>query len=495
MDRSNCSNEVLLDFSCLFWDFITQWKAIIIFSLIISLLFTCIKYKRDSVAYEAAVSAANENNLTSEQLNQRIQDTLDALSPEDKAAVNYALGFYSLISDKQAYQRESPLMNVDPNHVDMISLGFKISGDLDQSLISSIDNGYLTVFNDTSALEDISNATTSEIEPDYIKEMIYYSDPSKDLSTSPDSIIEDNSFNIYVIIPPDEDSELIKNAVINTIKNKCNDLSKSVAPHSVSVISNTSSTTACSSIMSRQSDVYYSLAYMKSSLSSVLAELGNQQIAAYNTVLHLQSIATAKDDAQTEADTTVPVKPGISKRALLVGFGLGIIFYLFIFIIYTLLRDKVASSIIAKKLLHQRLIGECYSKKPDITVFQKLFHSTCVFNYRYRGKTDNREQVDSITQTLGAISAKEHISNISIINTSSDQDNLADSIIAKGKENSLSIGIIKDEDILKDSSLIDITDAVISVSNNTCVKQLNSLIDLLDYYRINVLGFIFSADH
>lgn len=494
MNSSQRANEITLDFSCVLWDFISQWKAVFVFSLIVSILVTGFKYSQDSDAYELAVEAANET-IASIDAPRRIQETLDALSDDDRAAVEYALQFRRMLSDKRAYQAESPIMSLDSNHTEVVSLCFRVESMSDSSLRSSLSDGYISLFNDASALETISEATTSKIKPDFLKELLSFSDPYSALSYAPDGILkDDDTFNIFVIIPPGESADAISDAVSDVIRSRCSELSKTITPHTVRMISKTSSTTVCSSVLAKQSDVYYSISYLSGNLNVTISEMNAQQSAAYNSILQLQSVVLNPEAANAVAEAAIPDKPAFSKRSMILGLGLGAIVYFFALILYTLLHENVLSSKIAAKVLHKRLIGECYVLRHEDTFLRKMFQSPAIFNYRYRDKTDPDKQSEVIAQSLEIVSAKEPLGKISLINTSDVQESFSELVLSACKENGLSLELVDCSRKAAAYTLKGINNALISVNRNTSIKQLYSLIDLLDYYKIEILGFIYTAD-
>ena len=495
MDYNNRSNETLLDFSGIIWGFLEQWKAVLIFSLIISLLVTGLKYRHDIAEYNAAVTAAKENAITADQAEQRIQEILDSLSDEDRSVVNFALGFHSLISDKCKYQSESPIMSVDPNHTEVLSIIYRISGDIEPSLRSSLDDGYITAFNDYAALESVSEATSTKIAPDYIKELISFSDPYSELSKTPVSIIQDdNTFSVFVIIPEGESSDIIEGAITDIIKKKSRDLSVSIAPHTIEVVSTSSSKAVCNSVLAKQSDIYYSVSYLKSYLSTAVSEFNPQQSAAYNAVLQLQShIISNEDNIADSGLTPEPAKPEISRRVMAFGVILGILLYLFAFIMYLVFSEKIISANVAKKIIHKRLLGEYYQNNAEAGLLGKLLHSPAVSGFRYRDKNNLEEQAAAVSKALEVISSREDIDNILIVNTCSEQESFTDSIRKSCISDDISLSVLQQADF-NDASIKNVNNAVISISYDTRIKQLYSLLDLLDYYRINILGFIYIAD-
>lgn len=490
MDNNHRANETLLDLSSIFWGFIDQWKAILLFSLIISLLITGIKYRYDSATYEAAVAAAEEAAVTVEQAEQRIAETLGALSSDDKAVVDFALGFNELIKDKYKYQSESPIMSIDPNHTEVLSITFRVNGDIDSSKRASLSDGYITTFNDESVLKVISESTAAKTAPDYIKELLSFSDPYEKLSHAPDVIIsDDNTFNVFAIIPDGESADSFEKAITDVMKDRSNVLSKTIAPHTIETVSTGSSVSACNSVLAKQSDIYYSSSYLKSSLNAAIAEFTPEQAAAYSTVTQLQSVVNGADIAP-ETVIPEPAEPGISLKSTVLGFIAGILLYFFAFIVCMLFTEKIPSAGTAKKITRKRLLGECYQKAASSGLLSKLMHSQAVFDLRYRGKTNLEDQINEITHTLDAVSSREHIDSISVINTAENQNAFTNLIKAKAGS---PLSVINWDDV-NDEAVTDVSDAVISVSNDTPMKQLYSLVDLLDYYRINILGFIYMAD-
>ena len=382
MYNNQRSNEILLDFRGLFWSFLSQWKAFLIFALIVSMLLTEKKKKKSMAAYDAAVAEANERSLSAAEAQARIDESMGMLSSVERANVEYAVSIYDFIQEKQSYQRLSPLMQVDPNHTNILTLTFQVNGDLKQSDLSSLGDGYLTAFNDEDIIEAFIETTGTAYAPEYIKELISFSDPSKDSSPS-NFLNNDNIFNVFVVIPPDEDAGAFEKAVAEAIKAKGSELSKSIVQHDVDLVSAESFVAACSSILSKQTEVYYSISYLKSAYGNAYNDLNSNQIAAFNTMLRLKPLAESKTDPEP---AVLPDKPGINKRTFVTGFGFGIILYFALFVLYTLFVGKVISSKIAKKLLRYRLIGEYYEMAKDGTLLDKLFCSRTVFNRRYRGK-------------------------------------------------------------------------------------------------------------
>lgn len=491
------TNDIIFDFSCIFWDFLMQWKAVLILSLITAVLVSGIKYRKDSAEYAAAIAAANEYNITEAQAEQRIHDILDALPDEDKGFVKHALGYKSLLSEKLKYQAESPLMGIDYNHTNVMTLCFQVSGDLDSLSISSLESGYLATFNNNDTLQSLSAVTESAIDPCYIKELISFSDPSVALSQIPSELFQsDNIFYFYMIIPPNESQNNLEDSIISAFKNQCSELSSSIAPHKIELISEDFSTISCNSVYAKQADVYFSLSNLKSYFNSAVSELNEQQSAAYNTILQLQNVIEQHNTSATSSEVKTPEKSRISKRASVLGLVLGIILYFFLYIIHTLLREKVPSSGIAKKILHKRLLGEYYTLVPRERFFEKLICSPVVFKCRYRGKTDADQQSEHITQVLHTISSKQSIHNLAVITTADEQNPFLDKIKQKCEKLGLSIELKHvSKDDISDKVIENIDNAILSVSNETEVNLLNTLDDMLSYYRINVVGFIFTANH
>ena len=79
------SNEILLDFRGLFWSFFSQWKAFLIFALIVSMLLTGFNYKKSMDAYDAAVAEANERSLSAAEAQARIDESMGMLSSVERA--------------------------------------------------------------------------------------------------------------------------------------------------------------------------------------------------------------------------------------------------------------------------------------------------------------------------------------------------------------------------------------------------------------------------
>lgn len=486
------SNEILLDFRGLFWSFFSQWKAFLIFALIVSMLLTGLNYKKSMDAYDAAVAEANERSLSAAEAQARIDESMGMLSSVERANVEYAVSIYDFIQEKQAYQRFSPLMQVDPNRTNILTLTYRVNGDLDQSVLSSLGDGYLTAFNDADTIASVAKSSGTAYAPEYIKELISFSDPSDDsVSASSGFLNDEKVFSVFVVIPPDEDAGAFEKAVTDAIKAKSSVLSKSIAPHDVVLISSESFVSSCSSILSKQTEVYYSISYLKSAYGNAYNDLNDYQIAAFNTLLRLKSVAEGKVDPEP---LILPDKPGINKRTLVTGFGFGIILYFAIFVLYTMFVGKVISSKIAKKLLHCRFIGEYYEMAKDGTLLDKMFHSRTVFNHRYRGRIDTDKQTSEIVQNIKTLALKDGLNKISLIPADSSQACFSSAVKSGCEKAGLNASFWGVDSGAESFDLLESSCNVITVSNHTEAGQLNQLVDALNRNGVNVVGFIYTAD-
>ncbi|MDO5139482.1 MAG: hypothetical protein Q4D71_13620, partial [Oscillospiraceae bacterium] len=182
-------NEYEIDLKDLIWKFLAQWKAVLLFCIIMALVIPGLKYLIDTKAYDTAVAEKAEAEAAdSIPFDERIDEILEVIPAEDAAQIRFILEQQDLIDYQNDYLKSSIFANTDPTSQRnlLIKYQMKKSEGVDMQVL--ID-GYwaclrrkstITALRDIiapdaslEAMYEIINAYGSEITDSEVESMIY----------------------------------------------------------------------------------------------------------------------------------------------------------------------------------------------------------------------------------------------------------------------------------------------------------------------------------
>lgn len=127
--KINLNNNIQINLLDILWKLLIQWRAILIFSIIIGLVASAVRYKKDTANYQIA-SEADENQDDSEKKlsDSELDNLKKSLSATELNAVETSVFNQQKILTDQKYLDSSILMQVDSQNKHIVYLDYYISG-------------------------------------------------------------------------------------------------------------------------------------------------------------------------------------------------------------------------------------------------------------------------------------------------------------------------------------------------------------------------------
>lgn len=120
----------------LIWKILYGWRAVIVSALVFAVLLGGYSYVKSS---QSIKNAKNQKNVS-------IVELEEGLSTQEKEAVEQAEAIQQQIIEKEEYQKESILMNVDAYHQDSKTLQYYVDTNYTWSLNKENEEDYVKEF-------------------------------------------------------------------------------------------------------------------------------------------------------------------------------------------------------------------------------------------------------------------------------------------------------------------------------------------------------------
>ena len=481
------------------WDLLAQWKGVLIIALCMALLTSGLKHNRDMKAYKAEVENKSASSETeSLEIDEKIDTILSALSPDDKAIVEYVVKQREWIDTELDYINNSILLNVDPTSQRTLQLDYYISADdNNDSIESSLAYSYSSYVYNDSIIDGLRQIINPNLDNKYISEII-----STPLNVNGSSgyinSIDDGDvvLTVRIVLPEDIDAVAVENIITSAFKEFSAELNKEIGSHTISLIRQNEAKLFNSNAVSNKNSLIANIYNMQNTYNknteSSLSDVQKKAVTAITQIKEAEKIAEIST-SDTEAAQGEIAKPGYSKRYMAMGFVIGAFLYAGCYLLLVLLKRKVESADILESCTGSRLLGEVYSPKKS-TGIKALLHSDLVDKIRYRNKKDTNESIELITSTIESVCKHAAISEVAILSmVGPDPESISvrDAIVAEARNKGIIANLLDVADNLNENELLSIKNAIIIAEKNNTLSDLQRNVRLCNSYDINQLGCIF----
>lgn len=475
----------IIDVREIVWDLLSQWKAVCIVALLTMLLVSGAKYAKDYSAYKESSSGTKQQ--TDIPAEEKIETILDNLSAADRSDVEYVIKEKDWIRKQREYLNDSILMNVDPTNQRALLMDYNVSTDNNGDM-SALVYGYLgQLYNDT-VIEKVGQVIAPETGSNYIAELISYDkERYSNVDPNADSIV----LEFRIVVPEGVDAAAVEKAVTGCLNDYSSELTKTIGSNSISLLSVKDFTWYNSEAVTNRTNITYSIHNIQNNIKSGESALSDEAKAALEAINAVNETGNSINEGTEES--AAKEKPGISKKYALFGFVLGVMIYVFCYLVLTVARNRLYSPANMRYYTGSRLLGDvygCFEKKG----FLRLLNSAAVTKYRYGERLNTEKQLEKIVSTVGAVSAHAGIKEIVLFcmeglpqKAKKTVDIIADKINEKGVRTSV---VFFDDDI-NESLLPSVRNAVIVADRNSKSPTIITLSELCKEYDVNILGNIF----
>jgi hypothetical protein len=410
-NRKKLQEEYTVSMKDAVWSILEQWKAVLIFAVIIGLLAAGAKEYKDMRSYRAAVKAAakTEQNKSDETAKDLFANGLDGfkvklnLSAADRRelgslSADERQDVYSLLQQKANYEAfseyysKSPLMQVNPSEEKVLKLSYlvRIPSESQKYAISTL----LSLYQDALSTEDSAKLLNQNLglslETRYSNELYQVTSSLKNPnhSTAGDSTLKEAVLYLEILLPEKgADTDKLAQTVTQYLKKTSAGIRKKTEAHTIKLLSAEPKTIADPDLENMQADMYSDISTLATSIKSGKAALNTSQSAVYESIAgkigSSSGQSEVKDQNSENSGGTEISKPSFSKKYAAAGFVLGILIYCVIFCVLQVSRKKVTRLDLLDEALGIPSLGETRSAE-KYHGLRRLFHSRRVYRKRYR---------------------------------------------------------------------------------------------------------------
>lgn len=300
----NGSEEREISLRELVWNILYGWRMVLISALIFAVLLGGYSYVKSN---QNANNARNQKKMSVEELEA-------GLTLEEREAVEQAEAIQQQINEKEQYQKESILMNLDAYHQDSRTLQYYIdthytwslNGANEEDYAEELIDGYAAYIDTQGILDDIKDEVQWKEEDSYIGELLT-------ASTSEEEKSQKNTFVIRITGKDEKMIEDFSKAVEKAVLNYQSVLSEKIGTHELVLVDSHESSFTNENLADKQTTLSKSISELKTQYDTLTANFSAVQKQVLNGV-------EAEDSNQTEETS---MKASVSKKYVLLGFVLG----------------------------------------------------------------------------------------------------------------------------------------------------------------------------
>ncbi len=476
METTNSKNNeqrVIVDLKEFLWKLLEQWKALVAFIVIFTLLFSAFLYWKSNKGFD---EGAESIVLTPE-------EQLEQYSENDQARILSAVRTQKSIINYFYYMSYAPLMQLNPNNVNNLEMIWSVDGD--NGLLSAMEDAYTSDITVNEIAGRLSETMGGHYIQAYASEMIRI-----ESNFTEKERMESDPLNIKVtvFIQDDKDIEAIKKAVSEGIHAASEKLKTSVGNHSLSLIYEGTYRTASeyvSELQKKASDEMSSLYTQKRNIQDNLTA-GMKR--TYNNLLSGNS---------SPVNPTEKV-PFFSLKNLILGVILSLVVYLFVFAVKVIVSGRIQSSSHAKDLFGINTLGECYPKA-DGSIISAAFCDYNIVKNRHKGQTDIQKNTSEACETITAISKNNNYQNLLMVSNAKAEAHtkeFSEALKSGLKENGIEInetsidcrnGLTAGENSIMSSDGV----FMILDKKKSSLKDIKDICAKCDYCNVPLLGAVY----
>lgn len=487
----------VINIKTIFWELLSQWKAILIVSIITMLVVTGLKYARDTKSYNSWLDERTQMDAQSElSMEEKIDTILGPLSDGDKSDVEYVIKEKEWIRTQRDYLNKSILLNVDPTNQRTISLNYRITSSESRNLTALV-YAYLGHLYDSDVLERVGSVIDPEADGRYIAELINY-DINKYTNIGAD--ITDIVVEVRIVIPEDVEAESVERILTACLKEYTSELSRQIGENQIAYLSLKEFRRFNNEATNNKTNITYSIYNIQNNIkngSSLLSDEANAAIEAIDAIMAAEYEAASKDERSNNADILIDdndlAKPGISKKFALLGFVLGAMIYAFFYMLLVVMKGNITSSADVGYYTGNRLLGEIY-KQIDHKGISTLFCSRFVNAWRYRDLQDEEKQLSRVVSSVEAICKHIDVDKISFLCTSNYSDveiALVDAISKSCNEHGIVSETLEISEDLNEMQLESAKNGIIIAGRGSQASLLTKITELCSSFDVRLLGDIY----
>lgn len=378
------SNIVSIDLRSFFGSLLEQWICVVIFAVITAVLMAgvmSVKYNRE---------ALDEAEMYRELSLMSYDEKLDTLPELDRVRVSLALMQKNLIEQQEAYYAGSIVNKMlEEGSLPVLHMRWIVS---DNDNVQAINTAYGIALTDTetaSAVRPALAASYADTEDVYISELITYK--------------SSDALDIYVVLPQGSKTEDLSKALKDRVAAVQAQIESEFGKHKMTFVSEEETTLVDDERIAAKTENDITYKDLKESYTALLLEFDYTENVVFDSIV-------APDESRT-----VYNDPGIrlSPKMLAAGFAVGIIVYVFIYLVYIVLSSKVHDASVISETLG--VINFGIISKYTHKGFASVIHNKAVYKM-LRKKSLGDKAVESAAGSAVSVIKRESCSKVLFVN-------------------------------------------------------------------------------
>lgn len=497
----NHNQEIEINVKELLWNIVSQWKACFIIALIIAALLTAGEYFKDNNTYKNALEGQKQDEeMAGIPVDEQIEKMIDALPEADRTEVVHFVQEKEWLETEKEYYSNSILLQVNPTSQRTLILDYYIvSGETNNSIATPLVYGYSSYTYSEKLVGDIRDQIDPETDKRYISELI---STSTNNSSIQNVIVgdEDNDaiLEVRIVLPEQVDAKLVESVVTTDFNAYSEELNKTIGRHSIKLIEASECRLYNNTAVNNKNSITANIYNIENTyLKNMEASLSDEQKAVVSSIMGIREKANSADsegNVKTKAGqkSEVLAKPGVSKKVALGGFILGVIIYMFVYVLLLISKGWLQDADQMISFTGGRLLGEVCWTDDKSKGLRKLYQSELVRRIRYKKTLDIDKQIEKVSTSIDIACQHSNIDKITLLTISNLGakeflfKKLHDCIARKG----IQLDVVKADDMLE-SKLLNTENAIIIAGNDTKASELIHLIELTNCFDVNIIGNLF----
>lgn len=525
--RESLKENVELNLADIFWKVLMQWRPIIVFSILVALAVSGIKYYKDTATYKTAVQATTEQKTEKTSYSEKdIKKLQDKLSDTELNAVETAVFNQRKILTDQKYLNSSILMQIDSQNKHVVYIDYYISG-AKPKFSELLCRSFSSRFYDRDILKKISKTMNEDISSDDLQKVMgELIDVNYTGTTQSDSMAKGNGYQVTtevypvitvsVVLPSDTDSAAVVKAVNVSMKSISKNLNKTVGKHQLNILESYDKYTVDNDLKDTQNRVKDEILTSQSNNATAIESFTDDQKSLYNAeILNLKDEmgidatetknSSAKGSTSESSASDVTEKPSFSKKYCAVGFIGGLFIYIVCYILIIALRHRVNSGDDLADVTNLRKFGEYH--KYTYTGFARFIWSKRIYNYYYRRylslEETSKYAADGIKASLTLMRNDAETSatvsdTVTILSLDTFTQNAQKYVSEVSKAlTSTGITVVQNQltiaHLLTDATTVKTLGTVVLTitENQTNYNELDEFFGIVEEYKIPVMGYVY----
>ena len=413
------SNIVSIDLRSFFGSLLEQWICVVIFAVITAVLMAGVMSVKSNREAQDEAEMYRELSLMS------YDEKLDTLPELDRVRVSLALMQKNLIEQQEAYYAGSIVNKMlEEGSLPVLHMRWIVS---DNDNVQAINTAYGIALTDTetaSAVRPALAASYADTEDVYVSELITYK--------------SSDALDVYVVLPQGSKTDTLSNALKDRVAAVQAQIESEFGKHKMTFVSEEETTLVDDERIAAKTENDITYKELKESYTALLLEFDYTENVVFDSIV-------APDESRT-----VYNDPGIrlSPKMLAAGFAVGIIVYVFIYLVYIVFSSKVHDSSVIAETLDVKPLGVI--SKYSYKGLAALFCSKFVYRLLRKGSIDGKS-IDRVSDAVISECKKSEAHKVLFIRPgmrkefTEDADKLADKVNKASGIESKSVNIISKE--------------------------------------------------